>query len=457
MPTMSRVCFYLSLSVAAAASVSCKLKKTDGTVKTLENLAAGNQDKQNKCSGEFASDTFDAAIDVSAVDPKDRSAMKARVKSALSAVPPGFQKAYFTYAKGTVRVTPNAEKECSNLLTSNATKSSVAETFISCADDSNNKVTLIVKAEAGAIDHNIVRIMATLINGWSAVGEKAGTKTEASLFAKDLGAYIRAWQLYLTSAFIADLKSMPKAAKTLKIFEDVRKENDVKKKARLQEELFANMFDSVYCSDLTRQSLSELPKTLNEIRQMINDPLTVKQDGASRAAQISWSYLADTKKSPILPTIEVKKGSGLNLGDRGFEDPLIEGPRTKEESERFTSFSDAGIENWNYNYGRSLNFVHNNKPYIAERNVLVHSDPSRTRHIVKVYPSQGAAETYEDQEGVKEATWAIQSTNTFSRPGLNIYPSSSRFSIDNLNEGWWEQQRDDSTSGSSTGKVHEAG
>ena len=403
MPTMSRICFYLSLSVAAAASVSCKLKKTDGTVKTLENLAAGNQDKQNQCSGEFAStaDTFDASIDVSAVvDPKDRSAMKARVKSALSAVPPGFQTAYFTYANGTVRVTPNAEEECRKLA-----KGSVAENFISCADDSNNKVILIVKAETGAIDHNIVRIMATLINGWSAVGEETGTKTEARKFAKDLGAYIRFWQLNLTSAFVADLRSMPKAAKTLKIFEDVLKENNANKKARLQDELFANMFDSVYCSDTTRKSLSKFPQTLNEIQRMINDPVIVTQDGAPRAAQISWSYLADTKKIPRLPPIEVKKGSGLNLGD-DLNDPYK--PARREIN---PTMEELGIQNWKYDQSQEEYrfFNRDGQSYTATRN------GGKYGNQIEVYPSARETTTMEERNALRNATMDVRVSGFFGK------------------------------------------
>src|SRR5688572_5806896 len=100
---------FMLVTLVSLVAVACKPQDVSD-VESLDNI--GGKTTNNVCSGAFATDLYDAAIDVSLLPPGEQEKMKLEVKKTISALPPGFQRLFFNSAKGTIQVVSNIGEMC---------------------------------------------------------------------------------------------------------------------------------------------------------------------------------------------------------------------------------------------------------------------------------------------------------------------------------------------------------
>lgn len=259
---------------------ACKpTAKTASSTKTLDNLAAGDQRVENECRGIYASDRHDSMIDLSEIDPSRHALVTKWVKTSLSAVPSGLQETYFQELRGKIKVTPRASEVCAEFA-----KGTISEASQACPQRNNGSFVLVVEDDKRAIEHNAIKIFAYLLNGLA-----DGSGNNVSKTTGALGAYIKLLQLNLVEHFEKDLGADPKYSETLKKFQQAKDESS---KKIIREQIFANAFDSIYCSDQTRENLKQFPNTYTALQNLLTTSVKLSSvDGSIPEALYSWKAL----------------------------------------------------------------------------------------------------------------------------------------------------------------------
>lgn len=279
-------------AVLVAGLFGCDVQKNDSDAKSLDNFAraSATEAHQNQCNGNYAlmEDLFSPEVEMINIHPAQGQKVEqiqAKVESALRAVPTEVQVAFFGLG-GIVEVTPNAHEICSQKLTSEQ-KERVAEgggRIKGCwkyqtdfyINDSNQyeedkRVVIYVDTDVAAIEHALVRTFGYVLSqvlvkldhkeGQTYLTQVAGDEqfngakeAVALAFLKDVansdGKYSLAAYESLIGKGVLSADDL-----TRRTAWDALMQSDANSAKAFMDYVFAEAFDSTYCSDATRTTM----------------------------------------------------------------------------------------------------------------------------------------------------------------------------------------------------------
>ena len=289
-------------------SFGCNVKETGSAPGSLDNFArAGEATLQNnKCEGSYnlIDDLFSADVDVINIhvaDDKARTIVQSRVESALRAVPTEIQVAFFGLG-GIIEVTPQTHAICSQNLDEQQ-KIRMAEggskikgcwkhqtDYLESATGEiteDQRVVMYIDTDEGSIEHAMVRTFGyvlsqvlvkldhdvangKLINGANDAHFASAKEQITLAFLKDVAASNGKYNLDRFKDMIgSDVINTDALAR--RSGWDLLVKNKPKAAQSFMDYVFAEAFDSQYCSTATRQTMNEdFPETVEAFYPVSN-------------------------------------------------------------------------------------------------------------------------------------------------------------------------------------------
>ncbi len=280
-------------AVLVAGLFGCDVQKSGSETKSLDNFArASTSDlRQNQCHGSYPlmEDLFSPEVEMINIRPAQGQKveqLQAKVESALRAVPTEVQVAYFGLG-GIIEVTPNAHEICSQKLTADQ-KDRVSEgggRIKGCwkyqtdfyINDSNQyeedkRVVIYVDTDEASIEHALVRTFGYVLSqvlvkldhqeGQAYLTQVAGDEqfdgakqAVALAFLKDVAGSNGKYDLSAYKSLVgAEVLSQDDLVRRTSW--DALMASSPESAKAFMDYVFAEAFDSTYCSDETRATMS---------------------------------------------------------------------------------------------------------------------------------------------------------------------------------------------------------
>jgi hypothetical protein len=278
---MNKLTLNTTIILAIASLAACKSQdKAESRTNSLDNLAAAEGYTLNSCSGNNPVLAKDGTISGDAVYQKE-------IRTSLSALPTQLQSAFFDDLNGSIVMTKDIAKACADDQGSHSESMGLTSCYQA---PGGNAIVIFIKQEA---DHakTIQNIRHSTVRSFGYVmtevmlkidHSNSGTKNIENSALETVKADIR-------KAFIANVQG--------------NKKYDLQKaKAQSADTVFAETFDSYYCSNASRSVLkrefakegSNVYKMYQEIDQqilgMLSDTTTVAAQGDSLSLWGRWGW-----------------------------------------------------------------------------------------------------------------------------------------------------------------------
>ena len=296
------------LLAVVGMSFGCNVKETQSTPGSLDNFARSSEAtlQNNKCEGSYdlIEDLFSADVDVINIhvaDDKARTIVQSRVESALRAVPTEIQVAFFGLG-GIIEVTPQTHAICSQNLDEQQ-KIRMSEggskikgcwkhqtDYLESATGEiteDQRVVMYIDTDEGSIEHALVRTFGyvlsqvlvkldhdiangKLINGANDEHFAAAKEQITLAFLKDVAGSNGKYNLDRFKDMIgSDVINTDALAR--RSGWDLLVKNKPKAAQSFMDYVFAEAFDSQYCSTGTRQIMDQdFPETIEAFYPVSN-------------------------------------------------------------------------------------------------------------------------------------------------------------------------------------------
>ncbi len=337
-------------------SVGCNVAETGSTPDSLDNFARSSEAKlhDNQCVGSYGliDDLFSADVDVINIhvaDDKARTVVQSRVESALRAVPTEIQVAFFGLG-GIIEVTPQTHAICAQNLDEQQ-KIRMSEggskikgcwkhqtDYLESATGEiteDQRVVVYIDTDPGSIEHALVRTFGyvlsqvlvkldhdvangKLINGANDEHFAAAKEQITLAFLKDVANSNGKYNLDRFKSMIGnDVINTDALAR--RSGWDLLVKNNPKAAQSFMDYVFAEAFDSQYCSFSTRQIMDEdFPKTM-EAFYPVSNAINALSSDLKEVEKVEDLAKLDTdepkKETPadIAADKETKEENDLNL------------------------------------------------------------------------------------------------------------------------------------------------
>ncbi len=287
-------------------STGCK-KPNQTRLNSLEHYTQlDNQaDNPNDCSGDFTESANPTKIDVSALSDGDRPLFKGYVQRALSAIPDHIKTSFFQH--GNIRLVADAAPECRKILTETGQKSISAfkndpmpERIDACWDlRALPEVTILLSANATVIAHSTVRLFAFLHTDiFSKIVDHSTALGNEDHRAKLGNQTFKEILRLLPYALIEDSKNDPRI--DVRQMKKILQTGNREEISKLQDTIYAETFDSRYCSNKTRRMMHEKFETTALV--FAGNAEAMKRAEASRPASRPSLALTDNFR-PMSETV----------------------------------------------------------------------------------------------------------------------------------------------------------